>query len=239
MVLRPVVRVTSSVSQSTQTYLQRPQGSLIQDVSVQTSSTSTNQSSTHGNFGTPNYTGWDVYTYSSPDRGSTTANGVQMTCEHSGAINLATQTDARDLASQFLSLGTQTAAASTSNQSSQTQQAGSCEFGTQTCTDFAAQYLTGNLSSVAEFGTQTTASAQSPLSHDRQDSFHDLCVDDQSFCDRLLLPPECMDFGTQTLDEFTCLHDLGVQTLLPAETRDQGSQTSVTVVPGCDSSLDQ
>ena len=43
-----------------------------------------------------------------------------------------------------------------------------------------------------------------------------------------LLPPECMEFGTQTLDsalEDIASLDFGVQTLLPSDTKDQSSQT--------------
>ncbi len=122
--------------------------------------------------------------------------------------------------------------ASTTNQGCQTQQGDSCKFGTQTYRDFASQYLANSLSSVTHFGTQTVGTQQSPPPMtDRQETFRqELDLDDPTFCSALLLPPECMDFGTQTLDDFPCLHDLGVQTLLPAETKNQGSQTSVAVL---------
>ena len=164
--------------------------------------------------------------------------------------DLATQTDFSDFAEQFLSLGTQTALAGTLTQSCQTQpDASSCEFvGTQTA-------LAGTLTqgcqtqpdaNSCEFGTQTPSAADG--THDLATALSMVSVDfgtqtaappaiassgtsmaavDCDFMMEHLLPPECMDFGTQTLesslvDVLPCL-DLGMQTLL--ETRDQGSQT--------------
>ena len=104
--------------------------------------------------------------------------------------------------------------------------ANSCEFGTQTPSSSAnTQDLATAFSMVSvDFGTQTAAVTSCSTSIAAVD------------CDFMmeqalehLLPPECMDFGTQTLesslvDVLPCL-DLGLQPLLQSETRDQESQT--------------
>ncbi len=266
VVIRPVVAIASStVSRSTQTCPQKPQSAVLRDASIQTECSTALRRTFVGTVEPSDYVGWSVYATSGWDHSAPSANGMRAPCECSGSINLTTQTEVSDLASHFLSLGTQTelvndpanqllslgtqtefindpanhllslgtqtAEAPTSSQSCQTQEASSCEFGTQTYSDFAAQYLAHNPSSVVDFGTQTAASEQAYSLGTRQEDLHQgLCLDDQAFCNSFLLPPECMDFGTQTLDELPCLHDLGVQTLLPAETKDQGSQTPVTVL---------
>lgn len=120
---------------------------------------------------------------------------------------LATQTDF--LAAQLLSFGTQTLPA-TATQSSQTHPpALSCELGTQTY-----EFLN------VDFGTQT---GDTPPPNRECD----LDFIDPPLC----LPPECMEFGTQTLEsalgDMSCL-DFGVQTqtqLFQNTTKDQGSQT--------------
>ena len=82
------------------------------------------------------------------------------------------------------------------------------EFGTQTPT-YSAHYGICE-SDTVDFGTQTIRMS-------------DLEIDDSLFC-RNLLPPECLDFGTQTLDytydcsSHTCPHGT-------SDTRDQSSQT--------------
>ena len=140
--------------------------------------------------------------------------------------DLATQTDFSDFTEQFLSFGTQTAVAGTITQGCQTQpDAHSCEFGTQTTSSASESTcdLVAALSMASvDFGTQTAA----PPTITGSGTSTAAAVD----CDFMmehLLPPGCMDFGTQTLesslvDVLPCL-DLGMQTLL--ETRDQGSQT--------------
>ena len=88
------------------------------------------------------------------------------------------------------------------------------EFGTQTCLA-SAPYDIGELDTV-DFGTQTIGMS-------------DLEMDDALFC-RSLLPPECLDFGTQTLDfPYDCSsHSVGHASnsdTSNSDTRDQSSQT--------------
>ena len=82
-----------------------------------------------------------------------------------------------------------------------------------------------------DFGTQTlllASRAVSPpptlLSSDQSP----ITIREDELCFSELLPPECMEFGTQTLDtsleDIACL-DFGVQTLLTSGTKDQSSQT--------------
>ena len=98
------------------------------------------------------------------------------------------------------------------NQSCQTQNQDSSEFGTQTChsledllgTDFGTRTL-------ENFGTQTI------------EDYTDLDLD-------TLLPPGCLSFGTQTsLENMADCLEFGVQTLLQTETKDQESQTLHTM----------
>ena len=94
------------------------------------------------------------------------------------------------------------------------------DFGTQTTTQLPLSYSNN---SVSDFGTQTTLSDK---------ELSDLVCELSSESLQHILPPECMDFGTQTLEsEFAgieCL-DFGVQTTfgleLSTEHQDQSSQT--------------
>ena len=94
------------------------------------------------------------------------------------------------------------------------------EFGTQTTLEFP---LSSSNNSVSDFGTQTIISDK---------ELSDLVCELSSDSLQHILPPECMDFGTQTLESelagIECL-DFGVQTSfgleLPAEHQDQSSQT--------------
>ena len=64
--------------------------------------------------------------------------------------------------------------------------------------------------------------AVNPCEHGEGEERRKLCLSDQ------LLPPECMEFGTQTLDSSLvdiASFDFGVQTLLTSVTKEQGSQT--------------
>ena len=63
--------------------------------------------------------------------------------------------------------------------------------------------------------------AVNPCEHEEEEERRELCLSE-------LLPPECMEFGTQTLDSSLvdiASFDFGVQTLLTSVTKDQGSQT--------------
>ena len=172
--------------------------------------------------------------------------------------SVTTQTEPYHVPYDLLSLGTQTVDF-TFTQGCQTQLTSSCEFGTQTTryeiplsttssevqclqydlntlglVDFGTQttatncttnQLTNNSCEVSDFGTQTIFlpnlySMESALSCSvDHDELH-------------LLPPECMDFGTQTreceLDGIPSF-DFGVQTALDllnsSDTKDQGCQT--------------
>ena len=94
------------------------------------------------------------------------------------------------------------------------------DFGTQTTLEFPSMYSN---SSVNDFGTQTTISDK---------ELSDLVCELSSDSLQHILPPECMDFGTQTLESelagIECL-DFGVQTTfgleLLSEHQDQSSQT--------------
>ena len=95
------------------------------------------------------------------------------------------------------------------------------EFGTQTSLDLPL--TCSNSSGVSDFGTQTTISDK---------ELSDLVSELSSDTLQNILPPECMDFGTQTLEsELAGIEylDFGVQTSfglkLPAEHQDQSSQT--------------
>ena len=86
---------------------------------------------------------------------------------------------------------------------------GLAEFGTQTI-PHPEPFTIGD-SDMVDFGTQTIG-----MSH--------LELDDPLFCDQFL-PPECLDFGTQTLD-YPVSVSHSVQTCLhTSETMDQSSQT--------------
>ena len=83
------------------------------------------------------------------------------------------------------------------------------EFGTQTCLPLAL-YDIGE-SDTVDFGTQTIGMS-------------DLDMDDALFCCSLL-PPECLDFGTQTLDfPYDCSSHSYAHSS-NSDTRDQSSQT--------------
>ena len=157
--------------------------------------------------------------------------------------------------SELLSLGTQTTFPApettplvVSTQACQTQAAQLCDFGTQTLSDAncAAMPLdvsgtcmcTSNsvsdysdASALVEFGTQTVQSESYNISESDMVDFgtqtngmSGLELDDSLF----ILPPECMDFGTQTLDFAYDYVSQSVQTCLhtcSTDTRDQGSQT--------------
>lgn len=157
--------------------------------------------------------------------------------------DLSTQTDLTYLATKLLNFGTQTVGAM-ATQACQTHVAQEtqlsalqsspnivvsvgCEYGsrsvagTQTAVydtqtgEFASEMSRAlECRSCLEFGTQTA-----PFPPESSD---------YSFVEQALsstvLPPDCMDFGTQTLDSLPSLH-FGVQTLLLSETKDQGSQT--------------
>ena len=82
------------------------------------------------------------------------------------------------------------------------------EFGTQTS---LGSYVIGE-SDTVDFGTQTIGMS-------------DLEMDDSLFC-RNLLPPECLDFGTQTLDfPYDCSSPHMCPHGSSSDTRDQSSQT--------------
>ena len=94
------------------------------------------------------------------------------------------------------------------------------EFGTQTTLELP---LTCSNNSVSDFGTQTSITDK---------ELSDLVCELSSDTLEHILPPECMDFGTQTLEsELAGIEylDFGVQTsfglVLPAEHQDQSSQT--------------
>ena len=102
---------------------------------------------------------------------------------------------------------------------------GSCsaavEFGTQTTPEFVP--LSCSSSSVSDFGTQTTITDK---------ELSDLVCELSSDTLQHILPPECMDFGTQTLEsELAGIEylDFGVQTSfgleLSTRQQDQSSQT--------------
>jgi hypothetical protein len=100
--------------------------------------------------------------------------------------------------------------------------AAAVEFGTQTTLDLPLT-CSNNMSSVSDFGTQTTISDK---------ELSDLVCELSSDTLQHILPPECMDFGTQTLEsELAGIEylDFGVQTSfglkLPTEHQDQSSQT--------------
>ena len=95
------------------------------------------------------------------------------------------------------------------------------EFGTQTTLEFPL--TCSNSSGVSDFGTQTTISDK---------ELSDLVCELSSDTLQHILPSECMDFGTQTLEsELAGIEylDFGVQTSfglkLPTEHQDQSSQT--------------
>ena len=139
---------------------------------------------------------------------------------HSSAVEFGTQTfDAaiHQFQSSAVEFGTQTF--EDSDAAIHQLQSSAVEFGTQTF-DSSMQYFGSGICSAV--GTQTVAACPPSL---RECEF--LFDDNYTFC-RNLLPPDCMEFGTQTLE--SCLDDIhsldfGVQTLLQTETREQGSQT--------------
>lgn len=98
------------------------------------------------------------------------------------------------------------------SQGVQTKSIAFSELGTQTIDAFDYNYLTSSVIC----NDQSLA----------DDHLH--LTDADSGIKLSLLPPECNELGTQTMesafDDISCL-DFGVQTLLPTETRDQGSQT--------------
>ena len=158
--------------------------------------------------------------------------------------------------SELLSLGTQTTSPAPDatplvvlTQACQTPAAQLCDFGTQTQTDANALpldvisdnsiascttnspscYSDGSALSLVEFGTQTACSEPYNISEldmvDFGTQTNGMCsleLDDSLF----ILPPECMDFGTQTLDFALDCVSHSVQTCLhSSDTRDQSSQT--------------
>ena len=139
---------------------------------------------------------------------------------HSSAVEFGTQTfDAaiHQFQSSAVEFGTQTF--EDSDAAIHQLQSSAVEFGTQTF-DSSMQFFGSGICSAV--GTQTVAACPPSL---RECEF--LFDDNYTFC-RNLLPPDCMEFGTQTLE--SCLDDIhsldfGVQTLLQTETREQGSQT--------------
>ena len=86
------------------------------------------------------------------------------------------------------------------------------EFGTQTCLSSESYGISE--SDTVDFGTQTNA------------GMSDFEMDDTLFC-RNLLPPDCLDFGTQTLDfPYDCSsHSDHMCSHSSSDTRDQSSQT--------------
>lgn len=149
--------------------------------------------------------------------------------------------------SEVLSLGTQTNIPSeravVSTQACQTQSTELCDSATQTHKDTCV--LPSNTSNstwnsasdspalnVAEFGTQTPHSDSCVISESDMVDFGTQTIGvahlelDDSLFSRHLLPPECLDFGTQTLNFPYDYVSPGVQTYIQgSDTRDQSSQT--------------
>ena len=98
------------------------------------------------------------------------------------------------------------------NQGVQTKSISSSELGTQTIDAFDCNYFSPSV--ICD-------------EHSLADA-HLHLTDAESGIKLSLLPPECNELGTQTMEsafeDISCL-DFGVQTLLPTQTRDQGSQT--------------
>ena len=155
------------------------------------------------------------------------------------------QTDLLCPVSEVLSFGTQThfpspsLFPSTSSQACQTLTTPQCDFGTQTQVnaDHMTHFLmVGDPGSadplslgppdfgLVELGTQTVSSQtyfSDTVDFGTQTNELPSLELDNSFCSHLL-PPDCLDFGTQTL-ESSISHSM--QTLLQSDTRDQGCQT--------------
>lgn len=149
--------------------------------------------------------------------------------------------------SEVLSLGTQTNIPSeravVSTQACQTQSTELCDSATQTHKDTSHVVLPSNASNstsngdsdslnVVEFGTQTPSSESCVISESDMVDFGTQTIGmthlelDDSLFSRHLLPPQCLDFGTQTLEFPYSYVSPGVQTCLQgSDTRDQSSQT--------------
>lgn len=157
--------------------------------------------------------------------------------------------------SEVLSLGIQTNIPSekavVSTQACQTQSTQLCDIGTQTHKGTSHVVLPSNTSDsatcisngtscysensahdVVEFGTQTTCSESYIISESDMVDFGTQTIGmshlelDDSLFSQHLLPPECLDFGTQTLEFPYDYVSQSVQTCLQgSDTKDQSSQT--------------
>lgn len=169
-------------------------------------------------------------------------NHTHLLCSPSELLSLGTQTNFPPEAVSLVM----------STQACQTQTAQLCDFGTQTHVDTthaalsldatsnsttctsnnASCYDDTSVLDLVEFGTQTACSESYSIGESDMVDFgtqtiglSGLELDDPLFCSHLL-PPECLDFGTQTLDFSYNPVSHCVQTYLHGnDTRDQSSQT--------------
>lgn len=152
-------------------------------------------------------------TSTAPDLFDSSTNTLLLNTDcPSASYDLAIQTDAIHSYSIEAEATQSTGMSSPINQSVQTKLVACNELGTQTIDEFDYSYF----SSSVICDEHSLADAHLHL------------TDAASSMKLSLLPPECNEFGTQTMesafDDISCL-DFGVQTLLPTETRDQSSQT--------------
>ena len=185
---------------------------------------------------------------------SSSFNHAHLLCSPSELLSLGTQTN---LSPPPPPPGENTSHTSLMVPTIESQSVHLCDFGTQTNTDGVSTPVALGTSSVptvcssaapdvsysshepsldlVEFGTQTSLSSRSYVigESDTVDfgtqtiGMSDLEMDDALFC-RNLLPPECLDFGTQTLDfPYDCSsHSMHVcPHNSSSDTRDQSSQT--------------